>query len=124
MYGIRSKETGCFLRLVNSDHSHVYGYELGFSNAIELNYYVNESLGFISEVLLRKSNGMFYSPVLARDIDQNTLEVVNLKNNDIVSIEELLDGLDEDELPSFKSIKLGRIALEDIKTNTCPKNNT
>lgn len=72
---------------------------LGFSCAIELNIYVNESLGFISDVMLRETDGYSYAPDLQRDISVHDLEVVNLLDMSIVATEDILDGRDVDELP-------------------------
>lgn len=103
MYAIRSKNTKSYLKLVNIYKSKYSDkYELDFADhCIEINYYVNDSLGFISNVLLRNSVGENYEPNLSSSVDQHSLEVVDLKSGDIVSLEELLDGCDVDVLPAF-----------------------
>lgn len=103
MYAIRSTETKEYLKLINvfqSEESSLF--ELNFSNRIELNYYVNDSLGFICDILLRESEGHDHEPELADTINQNALEVVNLLTGDIVPLSEILDGQEVDSLPAFE----------------------
>ncbi len=106
MYGIRSKTTKEFLKIITSFHasddesnSH---FTLHFSTRIEINYYINDSLGFISKILLRQSEGYNYEPELDKSIDQNELEVVNLITNEVVELDDVLDGQDVDKLPEYK----------------------
>lgn len=102
MYGIRHKKTQEFLKLVaeREDYEH---FQLGFAPAIELNYYVNDSLGFIANVLLRNTDGDYeYEPELMSHINQNELEVVSLIDNKVVPLSEVLDGQDVDCLPDYK----------------------
>lgn len=106
MYGIRSKKTKEFLKIITSyhasdDEAHSH-FTLHFSTRIEINYYVNDSLGFISNILLRESEGYNYEPELDKSIDQNELEVVNLITNEVVALDDVLDGQDVDQLPEFK----------------------
>lgn len=106
MYGIRNKETHKFLKLVAEREDGFDYFQLGFAPAIELNYYVNDSLGFISNILLRETEGEYdYEPELMSHINQNDLEVVSLIDGKIVSIEDLLDGQDVDSLPIYEDDK-------------------
>ncbi len=106
MYGIRDKETHKFLKLVAEREDGFDYFQLGFAPAIELNYYVNDSLGFIANVLLRNTDGDYdYEPELMSHINQNDLEVVSLIDGKIVSTECLLDGQDVDALPTYEEEK-------------------
>jgi len=102
MYGIRHKKTQEFLKLIaeREDYEH---FQLGFAPAVELNYYVNDSLGFIANVLLRNTDGDYeYEPELMSHIDQNELEVVSLIDNKVIPLNEVLDGQEVDCLPDYK----------------------
>tara|TARA_Y100001960_G_scaffold334192_1_gene446954 strand:- start:39568 stop:39981 length:414 start_codon:yes stop_codon:yes gene_type:complete len=102
MYGIRHKKTQEFLKLVAERENYEY-FQLGFAPAVELNYYVNDSLGFIANILLRNTDGDYeYEPELMSHIDQNELEVVSLIDNKVIPLSEVLDGQEVDCLPDYK----------------------
>lgn len=114
MYGIRHKETQEFLKLVaeRGDFDH---FQLGFAPAIELNYYVNDSLGFIANVLLRYTDGDYdYEPELMSHINQNELEVFSFIDNKVVPLSEVLDGQEVDCLPEYKDHEFEEIEIEGL----------
>ena len=112
MFAIRSKETKKFLKVFNDHPEDETDYQLGFAPAIELNFYMNESAGFVADILMGQSQGHAYAPVLLSDINPHTLEVVDMTDLSIVSIEWLLDGYDEDELPPFQKEDSDSITIE------------
>ena len=103
MYGIRDKKSKIFLKSIETYHSEYNSnYELNFADhCVEINYYINQSLGFISSILLKESLGSSYDPKLNNEINQNELEVVDMLTLRVVPLSELLDGCEVDKLPVF-----------------------
>lgn len=105
MFAIRHKKHKNYLKIICCHPEFRDSYELGFSPAIEINFYVNESLGFISSILLRQSQGYSYEPVLQSHINPHELEVIDLTDLSIVSLSCILDGQDVNELPPYQDPK-------------------
>lgn len=105
MFAIRHKEHKNYLKIICCHPEFSDSYELGFSPAIEINFYVNESLGFISSILLGESKGYSYEPVIQSHINPHELEVIDLTDLSIVPLSDILDGQEVDELPPYQEPK-------------------
>lgn len=92
MYALRDKETKSFAKL-NPDAGPSSTSLVFADHCIELNYYVNASLGFIASVLKQEEyTGDDYCPSIGHGVNPQKLEVVDLTTLKVVPLNEVFDG--------------------------------
>lgn len=99
MYALRDKETKSFAKL-NPDAGPSSTSLVFADHCIEMNYYVNASLGFIASVLKQEEyTGDDYCPSIGHGVNPQKLEVVDLTTLKVVPLSVVFDGYDDDFVP-------------------------
>lgn len=118
MFALRNKETKEYIKINYHGEGLSKDFYLVFADhCIEINYYVSCTLGFISSVLKQDEEPSENTPYFDASVVTEDLEVVNLKTNQVVPINEVFDGYDDDEIPVNRNyIENEFDIIDDIET--------
>lgn len=107
MYAIRKRRTNSYLKL-QTDHEDNFSSLVFADHCVELNYYVNSSLGLIGSVLKQEGKAETdYCPIFDSSVDPQELEVYDLLNNRVVPLEYVFDGYVDKTISSLEDSYLG-----------------